>query len=409
MVAFLRHVRRGRPALERTAGHQQPARAQSDDRVPVGHGDELRAFSPGRRGAGRNARHRRCRAHGFYKLRDPCSPERDAYEIADAYGDPRRHRFALGGRCRLRARHPARRRHFLRGRPASAGRHRGCVCRCIGRLFRELRAVVAGPVAAGPHPGGRADPRPGHPRQSAQQLFLHDGVVGPDHRPRLVHHRQDRRTAHRRDRDRRRRRRPARDARPATERAQGPALGAGRDGHRPGSVARYCAAGSVGMAHARRRTYLIQFADDARDRLADLPAVPRARHRLRHRRRHDEEFEGHDRGHDPRDARHGVLPRHHVLHRPVRVRVRPVEPRRAAGARGRELPQGDGRAGIDHDRRHRHPDRIRQHLRRLGQRQVGAARADLRAHADVARHLARPDAGGVPRRRLEHQHHHAGR
>src|SRR5210317_701417 len=38
---------------------------------------------------------------------------------------------------------------------------------------------------------------------------------------------------------------------------------------------------------------------------------------------------------------------------------------------------------------------------------MGPPGTDLRADAHVARHLARPDAGRLSCRRLEHQHHHA--
>ncbi len=110
--------------------------------------------------------------------------------------------------------------------------------------------------------------------------------------------------------------------------------------------------------------------------------------RVRHRRGHHEEFEGHDRRYGARDEQHGLLPRHHVLDRAVCVRLQHIQPRRAARGAGCGRTQSARAAGSLHHCRHRLPDRVREHLRRLGKRQVGAAGAHLRTDADDTRYIA---------------------
>ncbi len=166
----------------------------------------------------------------------------------DADGHSRRHRQPLGRRCRLRARHSAGRRHLLCRRPASACRYRSGVRRRLRWLLGQLRAGRPGPAAAGPDAGWRAAPESRHGDQYAQQLFLHDGVISADHRPRLVADGACRRTAHQGHTDRRRRGRSPRSSRPDGCRAQGAALVAYR--RRPGSrfLDRYADTGKFVLA-----------------------------------------------------------------------------------------------------------------------------------------------------------------
>jgi aminobenzoyl-glutamate transport protein len=67
-------------------------------------------------------------------------------------------------------------------------------------------------------------------------------------------------------------------------------------------------------------------------RAADLRSVPASRDHFRHQCRYGSQLQRHHRGHDKGHAYDGLLPGHHVLHRPVSVRLFPVQPRRAAGA-----------------------------------------------------------------------------
>ncbi len=69
----------------------------------------------------------------------------------------RRHPQSHRGGRRLRAGDPAGRGDLLRGRAASAGRHRGGLRRRLGRVLGNvLRALQPGPAAGRPDPGGRA-------------------------------------------------------------------------------------------------------------------------------------------------------------------------------------------------------------------------------------------------------------
>ena len=81
----------------------------------------------------------------------------------------------------------------------------------------------------------------------------------------------------------------------------------------------------------------------------------------------------HRRGHDRRDGHDGLLPGDGVLRRAVHRRVQQLQRRPADRAQGRQLPARPQHAGPGDGGRHRAADRVRQPVRRVGLRQVGAA------------------------------------
>ena len=134
-----------------SAGRRRPGHVRDQD------GQELHRVSAAGTGAGRAAGRGRGGAFGVHQRADQGAAEHHAAAAADADDHPGGHPEPCGRRQRLRGGDSARRRHVLRGGPASAGGHRRGLRGRLGRAQRQFHSDHARSAAARLDRAGGAD------------------------------------------------------------------------------------------------------------------------------------------------------------------------------------------------------------------------------------------------------------